>query len=379
MYAIPMPTKKVLDSHVKNLKTEIQNLVKKYHPSYTGEVIKGAVSTQTLVLDVKVECGSLTEWFLDWLLVDKHLETLLRGRMTDLLVIVRMVEAKRVAMAVDERLVYEKMTATLYENIWNGGRKLRKKKPALHVEKDVFNEVMYKIFVTDGFDGSTKVAGNKVPFFDKALHVDNCKLRICPYCGRSFIYAIDDGTDLVKPQIDHYIPKRKYPYLALSYFNLIPVCSTCNMSACKGNYDPMQTIGDRPFRISYPYEYKDGDYEFVLGVRSSNYFDDANFNVSIDFKHNIALETGSNAALKLREFYKFHNHEAASIYRQLMVLKSRANAYYSSFKLPKAAFQPSPSLILGFTFDEASSRKEILYKFKKDVYKQILAYFGLKP
>ena len=378
MYTIATPSKKILDEHVNDLKTDITDLVKKYHPAHTGDTIKDVVSTQALKLDVKVANGSLTEWFLDWLLVDKNLERLLRGHMSDLLNIIRMVETQRIKMGVDEREVYGKMSATTYEQIWNGGRKLNPRHPISDV-KDVFNVVVYQIFVTEGFDGEKKVADNIMPFFDKTALFDRCKLRICPYCGRSFIYAIDDGTGVVKPQIDHYIPKRKYPYLALSYFNLIPVCSTCNMSSCKGDLDPMITVGNLPFRISYPYDFVDSDYVFVLGILNSSYFEDANFNISIDFKRNTDLENGSNAALHLSEFYKHHNHEAASIYRQMMVLKSRANTYYSSFKLPKTAFLPSPGLILGFPFNEVSSRTEILYKLKKDVYKQLFAYFGWKP
>lgn len=375
MYTIPLPSNKKLDNHVLKLKSKIQDLVKKYHPSYNGETIKKVVTTQALTLDVKAEAGSLIEWFLDWLLVDKNLEKLLRGQIDDLLDIIRTVEAKRAEKKVDEKLVYEKITEKTYGAIWG---KPNKKHPK-HVVKDIFNIVIYQIFVVEGFDGKKNIRGISIPFFDKTAHVESCKLRICPYCGRSFIYAIDDGSGVVKPQIDHYIPKRKYPYLALSYFNLIPVCSTCNMTACKGDYDPLHTLGARPFRISYPYEFKDGDYEFAVQVRSSNYFDDSNFNVTIDFKKNILLETGSNDVLKLGEFYKYHNHEAANIYRQLMVLKSRANAYYSSFKLPKSAFDPNPRLILGFSLNDSSSRNEILYKFKKDMYNQLVAYCGKKP
>ena len=114
MYTIANPSKKILDDHVKDLKTDIKNFVKKYHPAYTGDTIKGVVSTQALQLDVKVANGSLTEWFLDWLLVDKNLERLLQGHMSDLLNIIRMVETKRIEMGIDEREVYGKMSATTY-------------------------------------------------------------------------------------------------------------------------------------------------------------------------------------------------------------------------------------------------------------------------
>ena len=51
-------------------------------------------------------------------------------------------------------------------------------------------------------------------------------VTICPYCNRSYIFTSSkNGT---RPQYDHYFPKSKYPYLALSMYNLIPCCAVCN-------------------------------------------------------------------------------------------------------------------------------------------------------
>ena len=51
-------------------------------------------------------------------------------------------------------------------------------------------------------------------------------VTICPYCNRSYIFTSNKrGT---RPQYDHDFPKSKYPYLALSMYNLIPCCAACN-------------------------------------------------------------------------------------------------------------------------------------------------------
>lgn len=51
-------------------------------------------------------------------------------------------------------------------------------------------------------------------------------VTVCPYCNRSYIFTSNKkGT---RPQYDHYFPKSKYPYLALSMYNLIPCCAVCN-------------------------------------------------------------------------------------------------------------------------------------------------------
>ena len=52
-------------------------------------------------------------------------------------------------------------------------------------------------------------------------------LSVCPYCNRHYIFTVDNGRK-VSAQFDHFYSKMQYPYLALSFFNLIPCCPTCN-------------------------------------------------------------------------------------------------------------------------------------------------------
>lgn len=61
----------------------------------------------------------------------------------------------------------------------------------------------------------------------KALNVS-----VCPYCNRQYTFTVDQKQK-IRPQFDHFYPKSQYPYLALSFYNLIPCCPTCNHT--KGN------------------------------------------------------------------------------------------------------------------------------------------------
>ena len=55
-------------------------------------------------------------------------------------------------------------------------------------------------------------------------------LKACPYCNRNFIFNFKrSGSLQTTAQLDHFYPKNKYPYLAISLYNLIPCCSTCNL------------------------------------------------------------------------------------------------------------------------------------------------------
>lgn len=69
------------------------------------------------------------------------------------------------------------------------------------------------------------------PFFTQ-----NFTFRTCFYCNKDFINNFEENTEkLVSTfQLDHFYDKGTYPYLALSFYNLIPSCPTCNSSKVKG-------------------------------------------------------------------------------------------------------------------------------------------------
>lgn len=72
-------------------------------------------------------------------------------------------------------------------------------------------------------------------------------VTVCPYCNRSYIFTSNKrGT---RPQYDHYFPKSKYPYLALSMHNLIPCCAVCN--GLKHDEDTYETPFIYPYKDSY--------------------------------------------------------------------------------------------------------------------------------
>ena len=56
--------------------------------------------------------------------------------------------------------------------------------------------------------------------------MDQLDIRVCPYCNRQFTTWNRRGK--IRPAFDHFYPKSKYPFLALSLFNLIPICDYCN-------------------------------------------------------------------------------------------------------------------------------------------------------
>lgn len=82
------------------------------------------------------------------------------------------------------------------------------------------NEIL-DIFNYKSFSGNTKWAYE---------HSSNLDANICPYCNSQFIFTVNTKNGKTRPQFDHFLSKNKYPYAALSFFNLIPSCAVCNTS-----------------------------------------------------------------------------------------------------------------------------------------------------
>lgn len=97
------------------------------------------------------------------------------------------------------------------------------------VVKDLFN-----------YDGFRK--GKKAIWLAKELNI-----KSCTYCNSQYTLTVKhDGDTKLLFHLDHFYPKSVYPYLSLSYYNLIPCCASCNMSK-----------SDKPYVLNdniHPYE-----------------------------------------------------------------------------------------------------------------------------
>ena len=76
------------------------------------------------------------------------------------------------------------------------------------------------------------------------------KVRYCLYCNADTVYAMNiQGGKRRLPYasaLDHFLPRRYYPYFGLSLYNLVPACTRCN-SALK--HDQYIRIDD----VAHPY------------------------------------------------------------------------------------------------------------------------------
>lgn len=93
------------------------------------------------------------------------------------------------------------------------------------------SEIFIKCFEYDKF--SKKSTGVKWDAYELCAAL---KVNVCPYCNRQFVYTVMEQNDkkrkdkIVRPELDHYLPKAFFPMYALSFYNLIPCCHSCNSS-----------------------------------------------------------------------------------------------------------------------------------------------------
>lgn len=85
----------------------------------------------------------------------------------------------------------------------------------------------------------------------------------CPACGIVPMHtSLDDITD----QYDHYLPKDIYPFSAVNFRNLVPVCTDCNSIAVKSNNDILLHTGS----VFYPYDDAHQSIEFEISIQKNS-------------------------------------------------------------------------------------------------------------
>ena len=98
-----------------------------------------------------------------------------------------------------------------------------KKPKAIPTEIDNFKN-LYAYFRTTAKSPYKQANGEVYDGFTFARGID---LSVCPYCNRNYIYNLPT-IKKATCELDHFYNKSTYPFLALSFYNLIPSCKTCN-------------------------------------------------------------------------------------------------------------------------------------------------------
>jgi hypothetical protein len=70
-------------------------------------------------------------------------------------------------------------------------------------------------------------------------HFERIGIKSCVYCNCQFALIVvgNNRQKEAKFQVDHFLPKKEYPCFSISFYNLYPVCSSCNNTKSAGAVD----------------------------------------------------------------------------------------------------------------------------------------------
>lgn len=204
-------------------------------------------------------------------------------------------------------------------------------------------------------------------------YVRKLNIKTCVYCDAQYAVSARKGktnrsnTYVSTYNIDHYMPKSLYPYLATSFFNLYPCCSTCNQF--KSTKDPIfrlyAHVAGSPFKFSldrqsfikYSMSGNSDDLRIVFGPNIGTAKLDAD-NYDNYFHINKVYANFNDTVEEVIWKYRAHNNSA-------MTAWTKAGFNF----LPRKA--DVNRFILGNYDDEEDIFKRPLAKLVQDIAKQL--------
>ncbi|PFX90141.1 hypothetical protein COL41_27805 [Bacillus mycoides] len=221
------------------------------------------------------------------------------------------------------------------------------------------------------------------------------KMETCPYCNRQFITVSEPNEDdegRTRPQLDHFYSKSRFPFLAVSFFNLIPCCYVCNSNLKRNQEFSIDTH-------IHPYEDGFGDlYQFTVQFKKDDkggvdYLGGGYLNPDeflIDFKVNelekkkypekefeelIYKIENNKRTFKLKSLYNSHTDYVGEILEKSMRYNdSKIESLYQEFPNLFPSKYDLLRLIYCNYVDPSQLDKRVLSKLTRDITQE----FGLR-
>lgn len=198
--------------------------------------------------------------------------------------------------------------------------------------------------------------------FPRKDFVDALEVTVCPYCNRNFVNSALDKTMC---DLDHFYEKSEYPILAISFYNLVPVCHYCNHT--KSTNKIAVSSHDSRFKT-------DELLTFDFHIRGIDFLNDKQ---QLGVEIYDAKEISSNIdILKLRELYQIHTDVVQEYIKKVMVfepgyLNYLANEYKDLFISKEELYR----IVFGNYYEEETYGKRPLSKMVSDILVDLLMLY----
>ena len=199
----------------------------------------------------------------------------------------------------------------------------------------------------------------------------------CPYCDRNYIANAlsEDGEILTTADLDHFHIKSIFPMFALSLFNLIPACNTCN-SKFKG---AKQTRTTYPYEIGFQNHAQFYTDAFLLEkIKLMQGRTDANFMIKLKTADGVSQEIqsmiqGECDVFQLERVYALHKNLVRELYWRSIIYYS--NDYIAAAKKLLNDNQIDKDLywfLYGYDeSDDGQDHENTLSKLRRDIIQEI--------
>lgn len=359
MYRTKKPSDALIQQHYNQYGATVRQLMQALLDGNTVSPIRSSVSN----IRLKVKNGSATHQFLTKYVQEENLRRLLLGNWQDLLNIVEEVRGLVPDM--------EWQKVMLKGRLDNGDYVIDGHDDNGHPLTDHFHDILYWLFVKQMYEGENEDAP-----FNKSTFISERKVDVCPYCGRQkTVMAEETDRPDSKPPIDHFLPKSKYPFLAMSVYNLIPCCTFCNELANKGDFDPLE-FAPLVKKLLNPHEFNDNAIRFSFAYNNNGDMNENNFKI-YTAAADTHLEEGYNHILKLRAFYKQETLQMKQIYRGFTKATESMKKYLEKLGVDDWFLECLTQMSLGYELNDDDADKILFYKFRKEVFGQLLHEYGL--
>ncbi|OTW93892.1 hypothetical protein BK702_03770 [Bacillus thuringiensis serovar cameroun] len=222
----------------------------------------------------------------------------------------------------------------------------------------------------------------------------NLNVPVCPYCNRQYISTLHTKSGKTRADLDHFSPKSKYPYLALSFYNLIPSCKVCN-SSFKLNKDFTYIDNLNPYENGFEEKYlftikaKEKEIKKIHDSRESNFNfenipkeydlsflfgDSTNFEISLKPSLDaddqfIKKAKGNKEAFKIKELYAFHKNYIQELIKKAIIYnETRIHQLFEEYEGTLFSSKEEVlQLVLGNVIKDEDLSKQPFSKLIKDI------------
>lgn len=182
----------------------------------------------------------------------------------------------------------------------------------------------------------------------------------CTYCNRN--YTISIVKNRAKAELDHWFPKSNYPFLALSFYNIIPSCHSCNHLKLDKNTDDS---------FAHPYMMKEENHNFKYSFDYDTSISNIEIKLIVDKDSKIEKSLKS---LKIQEIYQAHSHKEL---KDLLDLRYKYSENYinvlldETFEKVGLTKEEIYRVIFGIEIKEEDYHKRPFSKFKHDIIEEL--------